>query len=328
MPPLLKVLGLRVDFVESPLKRVHAVNGASLNIEPGEVLGVLGESGSGKSTIAKASMRLLPKHAEITEGGIEFEGRDLFHLKEREMEELRGARIAIVPQEPGLTLNPVMKAGDQIAEVIRAHRDWSWKRCRQEVEILLERVHLRSSDRHMYDTYPHQLSGGQQQRVAIAQALACQPALVIADEPTASLDSETEEEILKLLCELRAEQKMSLLLITHDPKILTGLADRVAVMYGGRVVEEGRLDEVFREPRHPYTKALLACAPPAPRECASRPGMRLATIEGSAPDPELVPAGCVFAPRCAARLNRCESHAPSSIALEDARRVECFLYGG
>ncbi len=327
MLPLLKVIGLRVEFVQPPRKRIHALNGASLEVQHGEVLGVLGESGSGKSTIAKASLRLLAKNAEITGGAIEFEGRDLVRLKEPEMEKLRGARIAMIPQEPGLALNPVMKAGDQIAEVIRAHRDWSWKRCRQEASDLLERVHLPSSDRRMYDAYPHQLSGGQQQRVVIAQALACQPALVIADEPTASLDSGTEQEILKLLRELKA-QEMSLLLITHDPKILAGLADRVAVMYGGRVVEEGSLDQVFREPRHPYTKALLACVPPAPGEYTRASGMRLATIEGSAPDPELIAPGCSFAPRCAERVKRCESHPPSSIALEDAREVECFLYGG
>jgi oligopeptide/dipeptide ABC transporter ATP-binding protein len=328
MPPLLRVLGLRVEFVDSARKRIHAVNGASLDVWPGEVLGILGESACGKSTFAKASLRLLSTGAEITGGGIEFEGRDLFQLKEHQMEELRGARIAMVPQEPGLALNPVLKAGDQIAEVIRAHRDWSWKRCRQEADTLLGRVHLHSSERQMYDAYPHQLSGGQQQRVVIAQALACQPALVIADEPTGSVDSETEEEILKLLRELKAEQRMALLLITHDPKILIGLADRVAVMYGGRIVEEGKLEQVFREPYHPYTKALLACRPPAPGEFLRNPGMRLATIEGSAPDPELAPAGCVFAPRCAERLKRCESHAPSSVALEGARQVECFLYGG
>jgi ABC-type glutathione transport system ATPase component len=240
MPLLLKVLGLRVEFVESPLKRIHAVNGVSFDVCHGEVLGILGESGSGKSTIAKASLRLLPKNAEIIEGVIEFEGRALIRLKEHEMESLRGARMAMIPQEPSLALNPVMKAGDQIAEVIRAHRDWTWKRCREEANILLERMHLNSSGRRMYDAYPHQLSGGQQQRVAIAQALACQPALIIADEPTASLDSETEDEILKFLRELRAEQKMSLMLITHDPKILSGLADRVAVMYGGPPYRRGQ----------------------------------------------------------------------------------------
>jgi oligopeptide/dipeptide ABC transporter ATP-binding protein len=328
MPSLLRVFELRVEFVQSPRKRIHAVNGASLEVRHGEVLGVVGESGSGKSTIAKASLRLLPKSAEIAGGAIEFEGRDLLRLKEQEMEKLRGARIAMVPQEPGLALNPVMKAGDQIAEVIRAHRDWSWKRCRAEAGSLLERVHLSTPERRMYDAYPHQLSGGQQQRVVIAQALACQPALVIADEPTASLDSETEEEILKLLRELKADQKMSLLLITHDPKILPGLADRVAVMYGGRVVEEGSLDQVFCEPRHPYTKALLACTTPAPGECTLASGMRLPTIEGSAPDPEFIAAGCAFAPRCAERVKLCELRPPSPVETEDARRVECFLYGG
>jgi oligopeptide/dipeptide ABC transporter ATP-binding protein len=327
MLPLLKVRGLRVEFAVSPRRRIRALNGASLEVRRGEALGLLGESGSGKSTLAKASLGLLQKSAEVTEGAVEFEGRDVLRLRERELEKLRGAQMAMIPQEPGLALNPVMKVGDQIAEVLRAHRDWSRKQCRNEAGALLERVHLQSSARQMYDAYPHQLSGGQQQRVAIAQALACQPALVIADEPTASLDSETEEEILKLLQELKAEQRMALLLITHDPKILGGLADRVAVMYGGRVVEEGSMEQVFREPRHPYTKALLACIPPAPGESVRAPGTRLATIGGSAPDPELVPGGCCFAPRCADRVKRCESHAPSAVALEDARQVECFLYG-
>jgi oligopeptide/dipeptide ABC transporter ATP-binding protein len=328
MLPLLQVRGLRVDFADAQRRRIHALNGASLEVRPGEALGLLGESGSGKSTIAKASLGMLPKNASVTEGALEFEGRDVLRLNEGELQKLRGSRIAMIPQEPGLALNPVMKAGDQIAEVLRAHRDWSRKQCRQEAAALLERVHLHSSERRMYDAYPHQLSGGQQQRVAVAQALACRPALVIADEPTASLDPETEEEILRLLQELKAEQKMALLLITHDPKILEGLADRVAVMYGGRVIEDGSLEQVFREPRHPYTKALLACIPPPPGERANTPAAHLATIEGSAPDPELVAAGCCFAPRCADRMKHCESHAPSAIALEDAREVECFLYGG
>jgi peptide/nickel transport system ATP-binding protein len=221
-----------------------------------------------------------------------------------------------------------MKAGDQIAEVIRAHRDWSWKRCREQAGALLERVHLRSLDRRIYDAYPHQLSGGQQQRVVIAQALACQPALLIADEPTASLDSETEQEVLQLLREMKREQEMALLLITHDPKILAGLADRAAVMYAGRVVEEGSLSQVFREPRHPYTKALLACVPPTTEECGFTAGARLPTMEGSAPDPEYVSAGCTFASRCTRRLEVCDMRPPSPIEMKDERRVECFLYGG
>ena len=328
MTPLLKVLGLRVDFVEPDGKRTHAVNGANLEVRHGEVLGVLGESGSGKSTIAKASLRLLRKTAQIMAGTIELEGRDLLALKERKMEKLRGGRIAMVPQDPGLALNPVMKAGDQIAEVIRAHRNWNRNRCREEAATLLERVHLTSNDRRMYDAYPHQLSGGQQQRVVIAQALACQPVLVIADEPTASLDSDTEEEILQLFGELQAERRMSLLLITHDPKILRDLADRVAVMYAGRVVEEGSLEQVVREPHHPYTRALLACAPHAFEEREFSAGMRLPTIEGSAPDPEFVSVGCTFAPRCARRWELCERRPPSPVETQDTRSVECFLYGG
>ena len=327
MPPLLKILDLQVQF-NGPLgSRVHAVNGVNLEMQPGEVLGLLGESGSGKSTVARTVLRLLPKSAEATARSIEFEGLDLLALTEIKLEKVRGARIAMISQNPGLALNPVRKVGDQIAEVIRAHRDWSWQHCQEEAEALLQRVHLNAADRRMYEAYPHQLSGGQQQRVAIAQAVSCQPALVIADEPTASLDSSIEREILVLLRELKADQNMSLLMITHNPTILRGLASRIAVMYGGRVVEEGSLDRVFQEPQHPYTKALLACVPPPPGERVLLPGMRLPTIEGSSPDSEAVPAGCSFAPRCAQRMQKCEVQHPFPVQTEDVRHVECFLYG-
>jgi oligopeptide/dipeptide ABC transporter ATP-binding protein len=327
MPPLLKILDLQVQFVGPQGKRIHAVNGVNLEMQSGEVLGLLGESGSGKSTVARTLLRLLPKRAQATARSLEFEGLDLLALTEIKLEKVRGARITMISQDPGLALNPVRKVGDQIAEVIRAHRDWSWRRCQKEAEALLERVHLNDPDRRMYEAYPHQLSGGQQQRVAIAQAVSCQPALVIADEPTASLDSSLEREILVLLGELKADQNMSLLLITHNPAILRGMASRVAVMYGGRVVEEGSLDRVFQEPHHPYTKALLACVPPAPGERVLMPGMRLPTIEGSSPDSEAVPAGCSFAPRCAQRMQKCEVHHPAPVQTEDIRQVECFLYG-
>ena len=328
MMSLLRIVELRVDFVERDGRRTHALNGANMEVWHGEVLGVLGESGSGKTTIAKAALQLVAKTAQIMAGTIEFEGRNLLGLKERDMAKLRGARIAIVPQDPGLALNPVMKAGDQIAEVIRAHRGWNRRRCREEASFLLERVHLSTEGRGMYDRYPHQLSGGQQQRVVIAQALACQPSLVIADEPTASLDSDTEKEILRLFAELTAERKMSLLLITHDPKILRDLADRVVVMYAGRVVEEGLVEQVLREPRHPYTRALLACAPAVSEEPQFKAGMRLPSIEGSPPSPEFVAVGCSFAPRCAQRRELCDIRPPSPVETEAARHVECFLYGG
>jgi oligopeptide/dipeptide ABC transporter ATP-binding protein len=328
MQKLLKVLGLRVDFIQSERKLIHAVNDVSLELRQGEVLGVLGESGCGKSTIARALLQLLPRNARITEGAVEFEGQNLLGLKDSEMQKLRGSRISMIPQEPGLALNPVLKIGDQIAEVIRAHCDWSWKRCRDDATALLQRLSLAGPNRSIYDAYPHQLSGGQQQRVAIAQALACQPTLVIADEPTASLDSETEIAILQLLRDLKAEHKMSLLLITHDAKILPGLADRVAVMYAGRVVEESSVDHVFHEPQHPYTKALLACALPEPGNCGFTPSMRLPTIEGNAPDPARVPSGCTFAPRCRQRMEVCGKRRPAPTETRDAGRVECFLYGG
>ena len=257
---------------------------------------------------------------------MEFDGRRLLELDERGMESVRGAGISMIPQDPGQALNPVIKVGDQIAEVVRAHRDWSPKRCRQEAEVLLQRVHLASSSRRFYDAYPHQLSGGQQQRVVIAQALSCQPALVVADEPTASLDSTSELEVLDVFCELKREKQMSLLLITHDPRILTGLADRVAVVYGGRIVETGSLDQVYGQPRHPYTRGLLACAGSVGGELPA--GARLPTIEGSSPDAEFLPAGCSFAPRCTSRLEACDTRRPSAVELEHEQRVECFLYGG
>ena len=327
MPPLLRILDLQVQFSGSQGKWVHAVNGVNLQMQRGEVVGLLGESGSGKSTVARTLLRLLPKSAQATARSIEFEGLDLLALAEIKLEKVRGARIAMISQDPGLALNPVRKVGDQVAEVIRAHRDWNWRRCQKEAEALLERVRLNDPDRRMYDAYPHQLSGGQQQRVAIAQAVSCQPALVIADEPTASLDSSIEREIMLLLGELKTEQNMSLLMITHNPTILRGLASRVAVMYGGRVVEEGTLNRVFQEPQHPYTKALLACVPPAPGERKLIPGMRLPTIEGSSPDSEAVPTGCSFAPRCAQRMQKCELQRPVPVLTEDVRQVECFLYG-
>lgn len=327
MNDLLKIVNLHVHYGESSERKVHAVNGANLQVHSGEVLGILGESGSGKSTLARAAICLLSKSARVVQGELEFDGKNLLALTEKEMQKIRGAQVAMISQDAGQSLNPVMKVGDQVAEVIRAHRALSAKQCRQEVEALLQKVQLDLGNRRAYDAYPHQLSGGQQQRVAIAQALACQPALVIADEPTASLDSATADEILELLRSLKTDKKMSLLFITHDPKNLFQLADRVAVMYGGRVIEEGSLQQVFQEPLHPYTKALLACMPPV-EQFSGVSGKRLPTISGNAPDPETVAVGCTFAPRCSQRMQKCAAQTPSPSQTESARQVECFLYGG
>ena len=329
MPPLLRASELRVDFLSSAHSPVHALRGASLEIQPAEIVGLLGESGCGKSTLAKAMLWLLPKSARICGGTLEFESQNLLALSERELRKTRGARIAQIPQEPSLALSPVMRIGDQVAEVIHAHRDLSWKDCRKEAFGLLERVKLSGfpgASLRMYEAYPHQLSGGQQQRAVIAQAIACRPALIVADEPTASLDTESESEILSLLYELKSERNLSLLFITHDPRILRGLADRIAVMYAGRMVEIGPATQLLSAPQHPYTRALLGCVLPSLGEAGFPASAPLPTIDGAAPEPELVMAGCSFAPRCAERINYCESRSPSAVETSDVGQVECFLY--
>jgi len=331
MASLLKVDELRVEFALAGRARVHALRGIDLQMEPGVCYGILGESGSGKSTLAKALMQLLPRNAEVSSGSIEFNGRDLFKFTNSELQRYHGKDVAFVPQEPGLALNPVMKIGQQVAEVLRAHNAWPKERYRREAQSLLDRVRLSSADRSIYDAYPHQLSGGQQQRAVIAQALSCDPQLVIADEPTASLDAETEAEILQLLTDLKSERHMALILITHDPRSLYTLADRIAVLYAGRVVEDAPAKVFFDDPRHPYSRSLLACAAPALRhlqrnfECADT--ARLPTIPGDSPDPERIQPGCEFAPRCDRRMTRCDSQPPSPISVPENRRIECHLYG-
>ena len=334
MASLLKVVDLRVEFALSGRARVHALRGIDLLMEPGICYGILGESGSGKSTLAKALMQLLPRSAKVTSGSIEFNGRDIFKLTDSELQRYHGKDVAFVPQESGLALNPVMKVGGQIAEVLRAHNAWPKERYRSEARSLLDCVRLSSAERSIYDAYPHQLSGGQQQRVVIAQALSCDPQLLIADEPTASLDAENEAEILQLLANLKSERSMALILITHDPRILYALADRVAVLYAGRVVEDAPAKVFFDDPQHPYSRSLLACAAPSlrdfwrasPRDSQHGDTDRLPTIPGDSPDPERIQPGCEFAPRCDRRMSKCDSQPPSPINVPENRRIECHLY--
>lgn len=325
VPALLHVRGLQVDFSRPDGGAVHALRGAELSLDSGKMLGLLGESGSGKSTLARALLRLLPRTSRLR-GKVEFEGRDLLQLDEPGMARLRGARLCLIPQDSGQALNPVMRIGDQVAEVLHAHRGWPWKRCREQAEALLLRMQLSAADRRMFDDYPHQLSGGQRQRVVIAQALACEPSLLIADEPTASLDAALEQEIVHLLNELRLEQGLALLFITHNPALLAGTADRVAVMYAGRMIEDGIAQRLFATPQHPYTQALLNCMRSSDIAGSPRPGIRLPTIRGTAPAPECVPAGCSFAPRCKDHMSVCDVQSPVATLTEDAHRVECLLY--
>ena len=324
---LLRVRDLTVQLATDTGAAIPVVEAVSFDIAVGEAVGILGESGCGKTTTALALLRLLPPGGKIVRGSIEFAGRELVTSGERELEKIRGAEISLIFQEPGIALHPMRRLGDQVGEVIHAHRGWNWKRCREEAATALAQVFSGEISR-ISEAYPHQLSGGQRQRVLIAQALACRPALVIADEPTASLDATTQAEILALIKDLKLRLGVALLLISHNPAILAGLADRILVMYSGRVVEEGPLERVYRAPLHPYTKGLLASMPRGASESPAAGKAKLPAISGSPPDPARLPPGCPFEPRCPDRLAICTTRGPEEVQPEAARRVWCFKYGG
>ena len=254
--PLFEIRGLRVTYgAEGQGRPVIAVDGVDLAIHPGEVLGVLGESGSGKTTLGMALLRLLPSTAKQS-GEIFLRGANLAELSENEMRNIRGAQISMIFQDPALSLTPLMRAGDQVVEVLLAHTQDTRKQCRDLVYKLLEELEVGDVDR-IYRSYPHQLSGGQCQRVLIAQALACKPQLVIADEPTASLDAITTLEVLDLIRRIGEQNSAAFLLISHDPAVVSALAENVAVMCGGKIVEQGPADRLLNDPQDPYTQALL-----------------------------------------------------------------------
>jgi ABC-type glutathione transport system ATPase component len=252
------------------------LQGVTLTIHRAEVVGMLGASGAGKTTLALALLGLLPPTARVVRGSIWFAGCNMRSLRESELEKIRGSRISMIFQEPEMTLNPVMRAVDQVAEILAAHHGGSRRRRRQEATRLLTRAGL--ADGRLAFAYPHQLSGGERRRVALAQALACQPALLIADEPTASRDLTLQIEWLSLLKELRTKLGLAMLIITHDPAILNTLADRVAVLHNGRIVEEAAFEELIRRPSHPYTRSLLRSVPPPPGS-DPEPGKRLPLLE-------------------------------------------------
>ncbi len=256
METLLQVDDLKIAYRGANSSRNRAVDGVSFRIAPGEVVGLMGESGCGKTSIAMALLGSLSTQQASVSGSILFRGENLLAMNERSLQEIRGAGISMVYQEPGIALSPVMGVGSQIAEVIHAHRKWSWEKCREEAHSMLARVGLLPTNR-IYAAYPHQLSGGQLQRVVLAQALVCGPALVIADEPTASLDARNQSEFIALLRDLKQQSRMSLLLISHTPEIQASLADRLLVMRDGRIIEAGDFDQLYSDPSHPYTRALL-----------------------------------------------------------------------
>jgi oligopeptide/dipeptide ABC transporter ATP-binding protein len=298
---------------------VSAVNDVSFEIHAGETLGIVGESGSGKSVTALSIMRLVQPPGRIAGGRLVFKGRDLLTLDDREMQRVRGAGISLIFQEPATALNPVFRVGDQIAETLLVHRRATRREARTRAIELLRAVRITDPDARVRD-YPHQLSGGMRQRVLIAMALACQPSLVIADEPTTALDVTIQAQILDLLREMKSALNLSLLLITHDLGVIAETADRVAVMYAGRIVETGPVREIFRRPGHPYTRALLASMP------GGQPGQRLRAIVGSVPLLDDLPPGCAFNPRCPDRFDPCTTAPPPDYAAGPAQTAKCYLH--
>jgi ABC-type glutathione transport system ATPase component len=256
MENVLQVRELTVQYRSVGHLEQQAVNRVSFEVAQGEVVGLMGESGCGKTSIALALLGLLPKNHTRISGSISFRGQELLEMDERFLQRIRGAGISMVCQEPGISLSPVLRVGDQVAEVIHAHSDWQWKACRAEAQSMLARVGLPGTAR-IYSAYPHQLSGGQLQRVTLAQALACRPALLVADEPTASLDARGQADFLTLLHELKSQFRISILLISHTPEIQASLADRLLVMREGLIVEEGSFAQIYQNPHHPYTRSML-----------------------------------------------------------------------
>ena len=314
--PLLAIDGLSVAFATEAGRR-DVLRAVSLSVGPGEVLGVVGESGSGKSVTALAVMGLLGTQGAVTAGAIVFGGRDLVSLDARTLQGIRGRQIGMIFQEPMTSLNPLLTVGFQVAEVLRAHLGLSAAEARAQTVGWFERVGIPNAGQR-FDEYPHALSGGMRQRVMIAMAMACRPALLIADEPTTALDVTIQAQILALMDELRREHGTAILLITHDMGVIARMSTRVAVMYAGEVVETGALAEVLEAPRHPYTRLLLAAMPTARRRMD-----RLPVIPGVMPTPGALPRGCRFNPRCPDAIAACAIDEPTLIAGPAGRAVRC-----
>jgi oligopeptide/dipeptide ABC transporter ATP-binding protein len=316
---LLRVCDLTVQYRADRGGAVTALRELNLAIRTGEILGLLGESGSGKTTLALALCRLLPSKAEVHSGAIWFRNADLLKSCEREMRSVRGLQISLLGQDSASALNPVLRVGEQVRQVVRARSDESPKTSKQKSRRMLQQVGLAEA-RH-YDAYPHQLSGGQKQRVAIAQALVCSPVMLIADEPTSSLDPNAQAGILDLLLRLVNDSKVTLMFISHDPDLVERLATRTVVMYAGHIVEAGPTAQVYASPQHPYTAGLLHSRPRF-----GQPGKRdLPCIAGDPPDLMRQSVGCAFEPRCNQRLAECSvSDPPEFLDAQAGRTTRCF----
>ena len=316
--PLIEIEGLRVTFQGDDGRVTHAVDSVDLSVANGATLGLVGESGCGKSVTSLAIMGLLPKQSAAVTGAIRFDGFDLLDVPDATLRDLRGNRLAMIFQEPMTSLNPSFTIGDQITETSLRHRGGSRRAARERTIELLRRVHIPSPEKRI-DEYPHKLSGGMRQRVMIAMALACDPQLLIADEPTTALDVTLQAQILDLMRELKAASGAAIILITHDLGVVAEVCDEVAVMYAGEIVERAPVDELFANPQHPYTVGLLGSIPRLDRRTS-----HLATIEGMVPNMASPPAGCRFAARCPFVENACTSSPPPLAMLSATHASRCI----
>ncbi len=323
MSHLLEVQNLRTHF-PTRAGLVKSVDDVSFSIGEGELLGLVGESGCGKSITALSVMRLISPPGKIVGGSVKFKGEELTTATEDRMREIRGDDIAMIFQDPMTSLNPVFKVGEQIAEALRLHKKFNRKQAWDGAIAAMKEVSIPSPERRASD-YPHQLSGGMRQRVMIAMALACDPELLIADEPTTALDVTIQAQILELLNEMRISRKLAVLLITHDLGVVAEVADRVCVMYTGKILEESGVDEIFAKPKHPYTQGLLRSVPKL-HEIGTLKTERLKTIDGTVPSPTDLPVGCHFAPRCELRMDICTRGEIPLTDLANEVKVRCVLY--
>jgi oligopeptide/dipeptide ABC transporter ATP-binding protein len=316
----LEVRGLSTHFVTEE-GVVRAVETVSFEIHPGEILSIVGESGCGKSVTGLSILKLIPSPpGQIVSGEILFEGRDLVPLEEKEMEKVRGNDISMIFQEPMTSLNPVFTIGNQIMEAILLHQGLDRAEARRKAIEMLDRVKIPSPETRI-DAYPHQLSGGMRQRAMIAMALSCQPKLLIADEPTTALDVTIQAQVLRLLKEIQSEMEMAVMLITHDLGVVAEIADRVAVMYAGRLVEVGSIEAIFNQMRHPYTKGLLDSIPQLKEK-----KKRLNAIPGQVPNPAGLPVGCKFHPRCYLRVEECKREEPPLLRVNEDHFSRCIRW--